>query len=55
MGEGDAVHVSGRPEHDVTVAVVSRAMLGERALVPDLLAVEALPHKVREWAEQRVA
>jgi MOSC domain-containing protein YiiM len=54
VAEGDAVRVVSRPDHEVSVAVVSRALLGEHGLEGNLLAVEALPHKVREWAEERV-
>lgn len=56
VGVSDAVRVTERPDHDVSVAVVSRALLGERELAPRLLtAAPALPAKVRDWAEERAA
>jgi len=52
VGVGDAVRVVERPDHDVSVAVVSRALLGERELVPRILAAApVLPAKVRDWAQ----
>jgi MOSC domain-containing protein YiiM len=56
VGVGDAVRVTERPAHDVSVALVSRALLGERELAPRILtAGPALPDKVRDWAEERAA
>jgi len=40
---GDQVVVSDRPDHDVTVAVVFRAILSEPELLPQLIEVDALP------------
>ncbi|MET8573796.1 MOSC domain-containing protein [Streptomyces sp. NPDC005012] len=46
---GDAVEVIHRPGHDVTVALVFRALMVERALLPRLLeAGEDLPAEERE-------
>lgn len=57
VAAGEPVEVAERPaDHDVSVAVVSRALLGEHELVPRLLtAAMALPEKVRDWAEERAA
>ena len=53
IGAGDTIEVVARPEHGVTSALVSRAILGE----PDLLAAahEAteLPVELREWMAER--
>ncbi|MGW0929318.1 MOSC domain-containing protein [Streptomyces sp. NPDC002644] len=46
---GDAVEVIHRPDHDVTVALVFRALMVERSLLPRLLeAGEDLPEEERE-------
>ncbi|MFE9439746.1 MOSC domain-containing protein [Streptomyces sp. NPDC006602] len=52
---GDPVEVVHRPGHDVTVALVFRAITTERHLQPRLLAAgEALHSEVREWARTYV-
>jgi MOSC domain-containing protein YiiM len=51
---GDAVVVTHRPDHDVTVATVFRALTTERDLLPSLLAAgDDLTEGVRELAEHR--
>lgn len=52
---GDAVEVVHRPDHDVTVATLFRALTGEPALLPRLLAVEGLVAEHRERAEAHAA
>jgi len=52
---GDAVEVVYRPAHDVTVAVVFRALTLEPYLLPRLLDVDALPRELREQAGRRTA
>jgi len=53
---GDAVEIVHRPDHEVTVALVFRAITTERHLQPRLLAAgEALHPEVREWALKYVA
>ena len=52
---GDSVEVVHRPEHDVTVAVVFRALTLEPDLLPRLLAADALPGDLRELAHRRTA
>lgn len=50
LAAGDAVVVESRPDHGVTVSVMFRALTGDRALLPELLRVEALPEPVRAKA-----
>ncbi|MGW2377350.1 MOSC domain-containing protein [Kitasatospora sp. NPDC001683] len=50
---GDPVGIVHRPDHDVTVEVVFRAMTLEPALLPRLLAADALPEEVRALARRR--
>lgn len=52
---GDAVEITGRPEHDVTVALTFRAMTAEPELLPRLLVADALPAEDLEWVRRRVA
>ncbi|GAB4057949.1 MOSC domain-containing protein [Catellatospora paridis] len=53
--QGDPVTVLHRPDHDVTVALTFRALTLESELLPQLLAADALPEKVREKARLRTA
>ncbi|AQA06754.1 MOSC domain-containing protein [Mycobacterium sp. MS1601] len=50
---GDAVVVTDRPDHEVTVGMVFRAMMREPELLPHLLTAEALPEKIKEQARKR--
>ena len=50
---GDAVEVVYRPAHDVTVAVVFRAVTLEPGLLPRLLDADALPRDLRDLARRR--
>jgi MOSC domain-containing protein YiiM len=50
---GDPVEIAHRPDHDVTVALVFRAMTLEPELLPRLLAADALPEESRELARRR--
>jgi MOSC domain-containing protein YiiM len=52
---GDPVEIVHRPDHDVTVALVFRAMTLEPELLPRLLVAEALPLEDRELARKRSA
>jgi len=52
---GDAVEVVARPDHDVTVSLVGRAYVRDKALAHRLLAAPALPAKWRTWAEDTSA
>lgn len=52
---GDQIVVSDRPDHDVTVALVFRAVMGEHDLLPRLLDVHALPEDIKKLARRRGA
>ncbi len=48
VGAGDAVDIVHRPDHDVTVALMHRALLQDHDLLPELLAA---PELMPEWRE----
>ncbi|MDH6247347.1 MOSC domain-containing protein [Mycobacterium sp. OTB74] len=50
---GASITVVERPEHDVTVARVFRALTLEPDLLPSLLAAESLSDKIKERVERR--
>ena len=50
---GDVVEVVDRPDHDVTIGTVFRAMMGEPTLWPSLLAADALPEDLKRKARKR--
>lgn len=50
---GDAVTVTHRPDHDVTIALVFRAVTLEPELLPRLQVAGALPAEIREAARRR--
>ncbi len=52
---GDPVEIVHRPAHDVTVALVLRAMTLEPDLLPRLLVAGALPDEGKELARRRTA
>jgi MOSC domain-containing protein YiiM len=52
---GDEIAVHDRPAHAVTSALVSRALLGERHLLPAALQAPELPADLRAWMQQRAA
>ena len=49
----DSVEIVHRPEHDVSIAVVFRAVTLEPELLPRLLGAEALPAELKERAHRR--
>jgi MOSC domain-containing protein YiiM len=51
---GDTVTVLERPAHDVTIGVTFRALTLEPELLSRLLAVDALPDKIKARAARRV-
>jgi MOSC domain-containing protein YiiM len=51
---GASITVVSRPPHDVTVAVVFRAMTLEPELLPRLLPADALPEAIKDRVHQRV-
>ncbi|MER6001201.1 MOSC domain-containing protein [Nonomuraea angiospora] len=55
ISAGDPVEIVHRPDHDVTVALVFRAMTLEPELLPRLLAAEALPPEEKESVRRRSA
>ena len=52
---GDPVEIVFRPDHEVTVALVFRAVTLEPDLLPQLLAADALPAEVTDQARRRVS
>lgn len=51
--QGDQIVVSHRPEHDVTVGVVFRALTLQPDLLPELLRAPALPDSLKDRARRR--
>jgi MOSC domain-containing protein YiiM len=51
---GDSIMVVDRPDHDVTVGLVFRALTLEPELLPRILEADALPPAIREQARRRV-
>ena len=52
---GDPVEVAFRPDHEVTIALVFRAVTLEPDLLPRLLDAEALPAEITEQARRRTS
>lgn len=50
----DPIEIVHRPDHDVTVALVFRAMTREPDLLPRLLVADALPAEEKESARRRM-
>jgi MOSC domain-containing protein YiiM len=55
IAAGDEIAVRDRPAHAVTSALVSRALLGERHLLPAALQAAELPADQRAWMQERAA
>ena len=51
---GDRVELLERPDHDVTIGVVFRALTLEPELLPRLVDIEALPEETRDRARRRL-
>jgi MOSC domain-containing protein YiiM len=51
---GDSIVVVDRPNHDVTIGLVFRALTLEPELLPRLLEADALPDETQELARRRV-
>ncbi len=49
---GDPVVITHRPDHDVTIAMVFRALTTEPSLLPELLAAPDLADETRQMAEE---
>jgi MOSC domain-containing protein YiiM len=52
---GDDVEVVQRPDHDITIGTVYRAMMLEPELMPSLLVADALPEPLKRQARRRVS
>jgi MOSC domain-containing protein YiiM len=55
IGAGDAIDVTGRPDHGVTIALVARAVMMEPALLEFAAAAPALPAGLANWMRERAA
>jgi MOSC domain-containing protein YiiM len=53
ISAGDPVTIEHRPAHDVTIEVTFRALTTSPALLPRLLAADAMPDGIRELALKR--
>lgn len=49
LGAGDTIEVVFRPDHEVTTALMSQALLHDASLRPKLLFAPALPQFWRDW------
>jgi MOSC domain-containing protein YiiM len=49
------VTIIERPDHDVTIGQVFRAMMSEPELLPGILTAEALAAEVKQLARRRIA
>jgi MOSC domain-containing protein YiiM len=54
LAAGDTVTVTDRPDHGVTVRMVSDALLRDPSLIPRVLKAEQLPGRLRESMAARV-
>jgi MOSC domain-containing protein YiiM len=52
---GDPISIECRPDHDVTVGLVFRARMSEPHLLPRLLAADALPAELKDYARRRIS
>ncbi|MCI0688030.1 MAG: MOSC domain-containing protein [Sporichthyaceae bacterium] len=52
---GDRIEVVHRPDHDVRLGEVFRALTGDRDLVPKLLLAPELPEQARDYARKILA
>ncbi|MEW2484394.1 MOSC domain-containing protein [Mycobacterium sp. NPDC049093] len=55
VSAGDEIVVTDRPDHDITVGFVFRALTLEPQHLPAILQAPALPEPLRELAERRTA
>lgn len=53
LGAGDLIEVVYRPEHGVTIGRFTEAFLGDRSLLDELLAADALSGMWRAWIQGR--
>lgn len=52
---GDTIEIVERPDHEVTIGLVFRAMMRDPDLLPSLLVAEALPEPLKDKARRRAA
>jgi MOSC domain-containing protein YiiM len=55
IGAGDPIHVTTRPAHGVTSALVSRAILSDPELLTAAHRAPELPGELRAWLKERAA
>ncbi|HKE50437.1 MAG TPA: MOSC domain-containing protein, partial [Actinomycetes bacterium] len=55
LAAGDPVEIVCRPDHDVRLGEVFRALTGDRELVPKLLLAPELPDDARAYAKKVLA
>jgi MOSC domain-containing protein YiiM len=55
LGAGDAVELLLRPDHDVTIELVSRSILLDETLLARAAAAPQLPEKLAGWMLERAA
>ena len=51
---GDAIAVTHRPDHDVTIRLVFRARMSDPSLLPQLLAADALSAELKAYVRKRL-
>jgi MOSC domain-containing protein YiiM len=55
ISAGDPITVEWRPDHEVTIGLIFRALTIEDELLPRLLEAEELPGTIRDGVERRLA
>ena len=55
IGAGDAIEVVSRPDHHVSVRLVSNALLLDETLLSRAAAAPQLPRELADWMLERAA
>ena len=55
LGAGDTIEVTDLPDHAVTIAQVSDAILLDDTLIPQVVGATALPGPLRDWMRAQAA
>ena len=55
IGAGDAIDVTDRPEHGITIAFVARAVMIDDRLLVHAASARALPGDLAAWMRERAA
>src|SRR3954467_13204811 len=55
IGAGDAIEVSERPAHGITIALVARAVMIDHALLRPAADAPELPEDLSDWMRERAA